>query len=251
MNVTLVHECGSALKRVSKPTFKRSMIIDENLVAMEMYVTKMKMNRPLYVGFAVLDLSKLFMYQFHYEQFTQWFPSASLCFTDTDSLLYHIEADEIVTTLKEHEDFFDFSDYPRDHVCYSARNRKVIGKFKDEVLSLPIVQFVGLRPKCYSILYRGKVEGNVVISYKLDEKMVAKGTKKNIIKRHLHHEHYVDSVDNLNTTFVAQNNILSKDHSLGTYHQSRVSLTAFDTKRWIEADGVNTLAHGHKRTRLV
>ena len=90
---------------------------------------------------------------------------------------------------------------------------------------------------------------NNVVNMDIDQKLVAKSKKRAVVERHLRHEHYLDAVDNLNVTHVTQNNILSRDHLVGTYHQKRVSLTVFDTKRWIQDNGVDTLAYGHKRAR--
>ena len=92
-------------------------------------------------------------------------------------------------------------------------------------------------------------ENNIVINLDRGEKQVAKGTKKRMKKRHLHHAHFQDVLKNLIQVYIKQNNILSNKHSIGTYHQTKVSLTAYDTKRWILDDGVKTIAHGHYKTQ--
>ena len=176
----------------------------------------------------------------------RWFKDIQLCFLDTQSLLYRIGDDQdVYETMKAHEEDFDFSDYPRDHFCYSSRNKKVIGCFKDELHSLPLEEFIGLRPKSYSLKFRGKVEDGMIVDMDEYEKQVAKGTKKKVKDRFLRHEHYREVLDELKSVYVRQNVILSRQHDVGTYHQTKVSLTAFDTKRWICDDGYHTLAHGH------
>ena len=172
----------------------------------------------------------------------------NLCFTDTDFLLYEIETDDIYKTMLEHQDEFDFSEYPFEHTCYSRKNKKVIFKFKDELHSLILEEFIGLRPKCYSLLFHGEVKDNIVQHSRVSEKQVVKGTKKSVKKRFLTHEHFRQVITLLSTVYIHQNVLKSKAHDIGTYHQTRVSLTGFDTKRYI-LDGVNTLAHGHYRTR--
>ena len=77
------------------------------------------------------------------------------------------------------------------------------------------------------------------------EKQTAKGTKSAVKKAFLRHKHYRDVLDNLSTVRVKKNVIKSKGHQIGTYHQNKAALTAFDTKRWIKDDGVHTLAYGH------
>ena len=83
VKVDVVTDAQIALKRVARPSFKRSHILREDLVVMESHVTTIKLNRPIYVGFAVLDLSKLWMYDFHYNKMTKSFKNINLCFTDT------------------------------------------------------------------------------------------------------------------------------------------------------------------------
>ena len=89
------------------------------------------------------------------------------------------------------------------------------------------------------------VKNNKVISLDTKEKQVAKGTKKAVKKRFLQHKHFLDVMENLSKVYIKQNTIQSREHQVHSVHQTRVSLTAFDTKRWIEDDGVHTLAHGH------
>ena len=190
---------------------------------------------------------KLWMYQFHYDKMLKWFDNISLCFTDTDSLLYRIEGQDVYQVMKEHAEEFDFSEYPYSHFCYDSKNKKVLGK--DELLSLTLEEFIGLRPKCYSLLFHGKVVDNIIVNLNIGEKQVAKGTKKTMKKRHLRHVHFKDVLENLVQVYIKQNNILSNKHSIGTYHQTKVSLTAYDTKRWILDDGVKTIAHGHYMTQ--
>ena len=97
---------------------------------------------------------------------------------------------------------------------------------KDELHSLVLEEFVGLRPKCYSILFNGEVEDNVAKHTNQMEKQTAKGTKKIVKEAHLRHQHYKDVLKNLSIVTVGQN-IITKD--ISTYHTKKVPLTAFDT----------------------
>ena len=157
INVEVVTKRNVALKRVCKPNFKRSYTIHEDLTVIEMATTKLKLNKPCYVGFATLEISKLWMYQFHYDCMLNWFDNIELCFTDTDSLLYRIEGQDVYKVMEANADKFDFSDYPFNHFLYDKKNKKVLGKFKDELFSLTLEEFIGLRAKCYSLLFYGKV----------------------------------------------------------------------------------------------
>ena len=79
------------------------------------------------------------------------FPEIKLVFTDIDSFLLNIPTEDIYDDLKRLENYFDFSNYPKDHPLYSTQNKAVLGKFKDETAGVPIEEFIGLRSKCYSI----------------------------------------------------------------------------------------------------
>ena len=109
----------------------------------------MKLDRPTQVGFAILDLSKYLMYDFHYNTWMDKFPDSTLLFTDTDSLAYPVIGHDVYAGIEEIKDDFDFSEYPKDHALYSVDNMKVVGKFKDECMGQLMRRFVGLRPKLF------------------------------------------------------------------------------------------------------
>ena len=118
------------------------------------------------------------------------------------------------------------------------------------MLSPTLEDFAGLRPKSYSLKFRGKVENNKIVDMKEREKYTAKGTKQAVKDRFLRHQYFLDALENLISIYVKQNTIISKEHVIGTFHQKRVSLTAFDTKRWIADDGIHTFAYGHYKTKI-
>ena len=112
---------------------------------------KLYLNHPVYMGFAILDLSKILVYQFHYEYMKPKYDcSAKLLFTD--SLRYEIETNNIYQDMLEDKEMLS-SEYAQDHPLYSIRNKKVLGKMKDKTHGIPIQEFISLRPKMYSILY--------------------------------------------------------------------------------------------------
>ena len=107
------------------------------------------LNRPIYVCFSVLDLSKLHMYNFHYNHMCLKYPrhgKLRLLFTDTDSLAYAVQTEDIYRYMAEDAaTHYDFSEYPLDHPLYSAMNDKALRFLKNELNSVPVQQFVGLR----------------------------------------------------------------------------------------------------------
>ena len=179
----------------------------------------------------------------------------NLIFTDTDSLLYEIETEDIYADMIKDKDNYDFSDYPESHHCFQGMtaaeithtrlvNKKALGKFKDELKGFPLQETIGNRPKCYSLKYLTRKSASEELSE--EEKQIAKGVNTAVKKALLRHYMYKDTVENLATYMVEQNQIKSKAHQLGTYHQTKIALSAFDTKRWICDDGIKTRAYGHK-----
>ena len=147
--------------------------------------------------------------------------------------------------MAQNEDEFDLSDYPFDHPLYNKHNKKVIGKFKDELNSIALEEFVGCLPKCYSLRHTGKVEKNAYKDNERHEKATAKATKKYVRDRALTHDIYRSVIIDNAVIKVKQNTIQSKSHQLGTYHQRRTALTPYDTKRYILNDNITTRAIGH------
>ena len=154
-NVLLVDNRAKAVKLSSRPNFDRATIFDRNLVAIHLKKTEVYFNKPVYVGEAILDLSKLLMFDFHYNfiQRKYSYKKAKLLFTDTDSLMYQINTDDFYDDIKNDiKTRFDTSEYPPNHKSgiLTGVNKKVIGLYKDEVAGRQITHFVGLRPKLYS-----------------------------------------------------------------------------------------------------
>ena len=133
MNVRLIADPPKLLKALSKPHLKAAKIVNDQLVMVHGGRRRVLLNKPIYVGFTILDLSKLIVFEFHYNFIVpKYGPSAKLCFTDTDSLTYHIQTDDLYVDMGAHADLFDLSNFDKSHPQYSDDNRKVVGKMKSE-----------------------------------------------------------------------------------------------------------------------
>ena len=151
--IHLVSDPTRVKKLIAKPQFEQFKIINDDTVLIERLKCQVTMDKPIYCGFAILELSKLHMFKFHFDIIKKRYGSnAKLLFTDTDSLTYHITTPDIYEDMKSFSHELDTSNYPKDHKLYSMKNNKVLGKFKDECASVPPVSFVGLRAKMYSLL---------------------------------------------------------------------------------------------------
>ena len=113
---------------------KRFTIFNKDLVGLHIQRTEIELNKPIYLGQNILDDSKTLMANFHYNFMLQHVnrKNINLLFTDTDSFCYHIKETDIFEIMKNNMDEFDLSDYPKDHELYNPKNKKVIGKFKNE-----------------------------------------------------------------------------------------------------------------------
>ena len=253
-----------ALKRIAKPNFKRAKRFREDLVGIHTTKPVLVLNRPIQVGFAILDLSKYLMYDFHYNTWMQKFPNSRLLFTDTDSLAYEVVGHDIYTGMADMKDQFDFSEYPKDHFLQSFDNMKTVGKFKDECKGQLMLSFTGLRPKLYSFDYEREAhfardeDGNEIAVEKPTDtsvcrivranKNTAKGVKQSEAEK-LSFDDYEKSLQTLKPKTVDIKRIGSDHHNVYTYSTKKIGLSAFDTKRWICNDGIKTYAFGHWRTQ--
>ena len=137
---------------VASPLYTDYKIFDENLAAVEQMKGSILMNCPVYVGFRILELAKVLMYQFHNNHVKKTYKDKTqLLFMDTNFLTYHITTSNIYEDIKQDQYLFDTSDYSQDHPLYSIDNKKVIGKFKDELNEQYIFELIGLKAKMYSI----------------------------------------------------------------------------------------------------
>ena len=152
INVRLINDSKEYLKCASRPNFISQKIFDKSFIAVHCVKTVLTLNKPIYVGFCILELSKLLMYQFHFDYVLKTFKSAKLLFTDTDSLVYEINGDNVYEQCFKDKDLFDFSGYPKDSVYYDISNKKLFGKMKDESNGTKISEFIGLKSKMYSLI---------------------------------------------------------------------------------------------------
>ena len=235
LDVRLVTDDKKLLKMASKPTYVSSKIFNENLVAVHKIKETLTLNRPAYVGMCILDLSKTLMYDFHYNYIKEKYGNkAKLLFTDTDSLTYEIETEDVYRDFWNDKDRFDNSDYPESSPYFDNTNKKVIGKFKDEAAGIPITEFVGLRSKMYSYIKDNNKGGKT-----------AKGIKKNIIKNNIKHQDYKNVLLENKQIHHTMKTIRSINHQLGSYELNKVSLSCFDDKRYIANNGIKSFAYGH------
>ena len=128
--------------------------ISEDLSIIERNKTKVKINKPIYLGLSVLDISKILMYEFWYNYLKpKYNDNVKLCYMDTDSFVMNIKTTDFYKDISSDVDKrFDTSNYEVNRPLPTGKNKKVIGLIKDELGGKIITEFVTLRPKTYSYL---------------------------------------------------------------------------------------------------
>ena len=153
-NIKLINnDPEKLLKMIRQPNFENAYEISNKLCLVESKPIKTVFNKPIYMGAVILETSKLHMYQFWYDHLKNKYDKIELIYTDTDSFIISVETDDIYNDMLEDKHLYDFSDYPIDHPNYDITNKKIIGRFKDELNGKIITEFIGLKPKMYSFNY--------------------------------------------------------------------------------------------------
>ncbi len=224
---------------VSKPSYDGSLIFSEDLVGIFRRKMKLLLDQPIYVGFTVLDLSKLLMFDFFYNVVQPLFPSPNnsveVLYTDTDSLHLLMKGENMFEKLISiRDEWIDGSNLDIHHPLYSMHNKGVIGKFKEEMNGKPITGLVALRPKMYCIQ-----------TTDMKDKKRAKGIKKAVIEKSFNFNDYVKVYKGeCEPMYAQQTTLQSKLHQVYTLRQTKKALALFDNKRmW--TDDNTSLPYGH------
>ena len=175
-DIKLVKTDKKGNKLVSEPNFHTMKLIDNNLAIIEMRKVKVKMNKPIYLGLSILDISKITMYEFWYDYVkSKYVDKARLCCMGTDSFVVNIKTKDFYKDIAENvKERFDTSNYIYDNPLPTGVNKKGIGFMKDELGADIITEFVALRPKAYSY-----ITNNVI------EMKKGKGNKKCVVNKML------------------------------------------------------------------
>ena len=210
-------------------------------MAIEMRKTEVLMDKPIAVGQAVLDISKTLMYEFWYDYLrSKYQDKTKLCYMDTDSFIIYIETDDFYKDISNDVDkWFDTSNYDKNdnRPLKIAKNKKVIGKFKDELGGKLLLEFVALRAKTYAFVQLNNEN-------QLEEHKKAKGTKKCVIKKHLNFDFYKKALFDNATMRCSQQRFKSDYHNIYTQTLHKTALNNKDDKRIQSFDGITTYPYG-------
>ena len=237
-NIKLVMNKELYLKTAMKPNFKSGVLFGENLMGCEMGKIKVVMNKPVYLGQAILHLSKTVMYEFHYDYMKQKYNSdrLQLCYMDTDSLVYHIKTNYFYADIADDVPMrFDTSGYCPNRLLLIGRNKKVIGLMKDELGGALMSEFAVLISKLYPFR---KIDGS--------EDKKCKGIKKCVVKKTLSFDDYKNCLFNPDAIYRSQLMSRSSKDEVHTIEFNKVTLNRDDNKWISKKDGISTLFGRHK-----
>ena len=224
-------------KLVSEPNYHTINYISEDLSIIEMNKTKVKMNKPIYLGLSTLVISKILMYEFWYDYMKPKYGNrVKLCYMDTDSFVMNIETNDFYKdTANDVEKRFDTPNYECNRPLPIGKNKKVIGLMKDELGGKIITEFVTLRPKTYSFSTDDGKE---------DKK--AKGTKKCVIKGLIKFNDYKNCLLKDKVLLKSQKRFISKKHDVYTEDINKIALSFDDDKRIVLSDKITSYPYGYK-----
>ena len=182
------------------------------------------MNKPIYLGMSILDISKILMYEFWYNYIKpKYQDKAKLCYMDTDSFIIHIKTEDFYKDIaNDVERWFDTSNYDEndERPLPIVKNKEVIGLFKDELGGKIMTEFVALKAKAYAYLME---DGS--------EHKKTKGTKKCVIKHELMFKDYTDSLFNNKIILKSQQRFKSDHHKVYMEEVNKIALSSNDDKR--------------------
>ena len=235
-DIKLVKSDKKRNKLVSEPNFHTMKLIDNNLAIIEMEKVKVKMNKPIYLGLSILDISKITMYEFWYDYVKiKYEDKARLCYMDTDSFVVNIKTKDVYKDISQDiNKRFDASKYTFDRPLPIGINKKVIGLMKDELGGDIITEFVALRPKAYSYITNNFIEMKK-----------AKGTKKCVVNKMLRFDDYKKCLFDNGKVLKSQQRFKSENHEVHNENINKVALSCDDDKRIVTSDRITSYPYGY------
>jgi hypothetical protein len=240
-NIKLCNNGKQVSKLIMKPKYKHRTVIDERMILVHKLSNKLKLDKPIYVGWAILELSKLEMYKFWYDIIKPYFGNkARLLMSDTDSFIIEFTDIDPYKFIRNNSEHFDLSNYPDDHFIFNGmskdqieeiknRNEKSLGKMKDELGGKISKEFIGLRSKMYT----------------LDHIKKLRGIKSSIVENEISVEDYRKMLKN-KTIYKTMNVIRSRKHEIYSETINKVALTRplEDNKNYVDTDAISRVSVG-------
>lgn len=244
LTVVLCTNAKSVVNRISSPRYQSMKIISEDLVAVFLKTVNVKLNKPLQVGFTILERSKEFMCNQFYNVIRPALgDNVEVMMSDTDSFLLCIRSNEKDTDpMNKLNHILDRSNYPKNDARYDEKYANQLGKWKNETPGGTITEYAGLRSKTYSYKLvkdcQYDDENNTEITYNKC-KGVTRGYKKTIV-----FEDFKECIDKVHRKKVQQFNIRAKNHIIYTLESTKICFSSFDDKRYLFNCAIHSTPYG-------
>ena len=236
-DIKLVTTDKKRSKLVSEPNYHTINLISEDLSIIEVKNTKLKINKRIYLGLSILEISKILMYEFWYDYMKlKYNDNVRLCYMDTDNFIMNIKTNDFYKDISDDVDNrFYTSNYEVKRPLPIRKNKKIIGLMKDELGGEIITEFIALRPKTYSYLTDND---------KIDKK--TKGTKKCVIKKMIKFDDYKKCLLNDEIILKSQQRFISNKHDVYTEDVNKIALSNDDDKRIVSSNKITSYPYGYK-----
>ena len=227
-DVKLITTDKERSKLVSEPNYHTINLISEDLSITEMKKTKVKINKPIYLGLSTLEISKILMYEFSYDYMKpKYNDNVKLCYMDTDSFVMHMKTNDFYKDISDDVgNRFDTSNYEVKRPLPIGKNKKVIGLMKDELEGEIITEFIALRPKTYSFLTDNDKIDKKAKMIKFDDYKKCSLNDKVILK--------------------SQQRFISNKHDVYTEDVNKIALSNDDDKRIVSSNKITSYPYGYK-----
>ena len=243
LRVSFFFDPEHAVRRMGHPMVKHFKLVNDDLVIIYSQPTVIEMNRPYAIGFAILELSKEFVFSQYYDIIQPALgPTCRVLMSDTDSFVLAFNELSRTDALQRLSGIMDFSNYPTNHVLHDSTHRAQLGRWKDEMRGThAILEFVGIRSKSYAMRTRTEQHGEGA-----DAVHNVHNRSKGILRargRAIPFEHYVNCLTPDGCVDVTFHQIMSVNHHIYTVKVTKRAFDAFDDKRFLLKCGRHTKPH--------
>ena len=237
----------------SEPNYHSTKHISEDFLIMEMKKRDIYINKPAYLGQVILDYSKMLMYEYWYDYLKPLYDDKiKLCYMDTDSFIIYVQTDDFYKDISNDiNKWFDTGNYSRyiERPLEKGKNKKVIGKFKDELGGLVMSKFCAHRAKSYAFLIDGFNDNDYEKRGIINKK--AKGTKKCVIRNKITFNDYINLLFSNTNLLRSQYRFRNRFHEIYTEKINKIALSSNDDKRIQCIDKITTYPYGYCDTNVI
>lgn len=238
-------------KKITSSYYIRHVIINPDLVIVYEHLRKATVKRPYYIGFAILEISKLIMYNLYYSILQNHFgpKGIELVYSDTDSLAVVVKTKDIIEDFKKLSSHMDFSNLNPSHPLFDPKNKAQLFKLKEEFGFAPLSRMCAIKSKVYSFEVACShdigMNSNGVCSFCRNKQLTPhninrlKGIQKRVT-REIHFSNYLKCIQQPYIQRELLSHIESKKHQVSTVLINKISLSSFDDKRYLLNCGIHT-----------